>query len=334
MAENEGTVQTAGFKDRKTRLVVFGILQILFGGLCALLIPLMIMGMVMSAMQNNHAAQQLHWQTMVPGILVYAVAAVWFITMGIGSIRTRRWARALILISSWFWLVCGVLGFAVILRIVPAMYDQMGKDGKIPEAMIVGMKIGMMTFMAVAYVVIPGLLVLFYSGRDVKATCETRDPHIRWTDACPLPVLGVSVMCAVWAGSLLFMGVYGWVIPFFGTILSGLPGAIAIFVLILLLAYVARGMYKLDIQAWWCVLLVNVVWFLSAMITLSRVSMQTFYERMNFPEQQMENMKQFNMLWGHMMYLPMGFWVVIVGVYLLYIRKYFKHDSSQPAAQF
>jgi len=191
----------------------------------------------------------------------------------------------------------------------------------------------MMAFMAVFYVIIPGLLVLFYSGKDVKATCEYRDPHVRWTDKCPLPVLGVSLVCALWAVSLLFMGTYGWVIPFFGTILSGIPGAIVIFVLILLLAYIARGTYKLDIKAWWCVLLVNIVWFLSTIITFSCVSMQTFYEKMNFPEQQLEKMKQFIVLWEHIMYLPLVFWVVVVGVYLLYIRRYFTIASSQASVR-
>jgi len=332
MAEYE-TAQAAGFKDRKTRLVVFGILQIIFGGLCTLLVPFMILGMIMSATVNKgNAAAGASLRMMIPGILIYLLLAVWFIWMGIGSIRTRRWARALILVSSWLWLITGAIGFAFMLLFLPTMYDQMGESGQIPispqEAVVI-MKYTMMAFMAVFYVIIPGLLVLFYSGKDVKATCEYRDPHVRWTDKCPLPVLGVSLVCALWAVSLLFMGAYGWVIPFFGTILSGIPGAIVIFVLILLLAYIARGTYKLDIKAWWCVLLVNIVWFLSTIITFSCVSMQTFYEKMNFPEQQLEKMKQFIVLWEHIMYLPLVFWVVVVLAYLLYIQRYFVGVSSQ-----
>jgi hypothetical protein len=333
MAEFEGTPQIAGFTDRKTRLLVFGILQILFGGLCALLIPLMIFSMVMSATMNKDAANPVDGRMMIPGIGFYAAMAAWFIVMGIGSIRARRWARALVLVSSWLWLVCGVGGFVCIVLLMPAMYDQVGKDGKIPEAMIVGMKIGMLTFAAVFYIVIPGLLVLFYSGRDVKATCETRDPHVRWTDKCPLPVLGMSLMCTGWAFSLLYMGAYGWVLPFFGTILSGLPGAVVIFALLLLFAYTAYGLYKLDIKAWWCALLINVGWLLSTVITFSRVGMQAFYEKMNIPAQQMEQMKQFTTLWEQGMYIPLVIWLVVVGVYLLYIRKYFKSNLAGVLAQ-
>jgi hypothetical protein len=328
MTENEGTPQTAGFKDRKTRLLVFGILQVLFGGLCALFVPLMIFGMVMSATMKKDAAGAVRWQTMIPAIGVYAVMAAWFITMGIGSIRARRWARALVLISSWIWLIGGVMGFAFIVLLMPGIYDQVGKDGKIPEAMIVGMKVGMIAFAAVFYVIIPGLLVLFYSGLDVKATCESRDPRIRWTDKCPLPVLGMSLMCAVWAVSFLSMGIYGWALPFFGTILSGLPGAVVTFALLLLIAYTAYGLYRLDIKAWWCALLINVGWLVSTVITFSRVSMQAFYEKMNFPEQQLEQMKQFFAMWEQYMYIPLVLWLVVVGVYLLYIRRYFKSHSA------
>jgi hypothetical protein len=228
MAENEGVVQAADFKDRKTRLVVFGILQIIFGSLCALLVPLMILGVVMSATLKKGAAEAPSLRMMIPGIMVYVLLAIWFILMGIGSIGTKRWARALILVSSWLWLITGVLGFVFILLLMPAMYDKMGETGQMPKEMVVIMKYMMMVFMAVFYVVVPGLLVLFYSGRDVKATCEHRDPHIRWTDRCPPPVLAVSVVCAGWAASLLFTAAYGWVIPFFGTILSGVPGAIAV----------------------------------------------------------------------------------------------------------
>jgi hypothetical protein len=327
--KDEGTSQTAGFKDRKTRLVVFGILQIISGGLCALFVLLIIWGTIMSVITNKKAAHEVHWQTMAPEILLYVAMAAWLIWMGIGSIRTRRWARALILISSWLWLACGAFAGAFMLSLLPARYDQMEESGRIPTEIVTSVKFILIAIRVVLYVVIPGLLILFYSGRHVKATCEYRDPHIRWTDQCPLPVLGVSFVCAFWAVSLLSMGIYGWVIPFFGTILSGISGAIVIFGMILLLAYTVRGTYKLDIKAWWCILLVNVSWFLSMIITFSRVSIQTFYGKMGFSEQQLEEIKQFSMLREYTMYVLLVYSVVFVGVYLLYIRRYFTNVSLQ-----
>jgi hypothetical protein len=316
-------VQSPEFKDRKVRLIVFGILQIILGSLCALIVPLMILGM---AAAHKRAAEGVSLKTMISPVLVYVLLAVWFIWMGIGSLMVRRWARALILISSWFWLVCGVLGFVYVLWIMPNMYDKMAENGKISQAVITGMKIGMITFMAIFYVIIPGLLVLFYSGRNVKATCEYRDPKIRWTDKCPLPVLAISLMAAIGAISMLSMGIYNWTLPFFGVLLSGTAGAILVFVVIFLYAYAAWGLYKLDIKAWWVLLLMLIVWPVSMIITFSRVSIQDYYDKMGFSAQQLESMKQFNM--SNMIWFC-SLWAVVIIVYLLYIRKYFVSDQPE-----
>jgi hypothetical protein len=326
MAGREEMVQSLDFKDRKVRLVVFGILQIILGSICMLITPLMIFGMIVA---HKNAAEGINVRAMIPGVLLYISLAIWFIWMGIGSVRARRWARALILVSSWLWLVCGALGFVFMLRVIPNMYDKMAESGQIPKAAVIVMKCGIMTFMAVFYVIIPGLLVLFYSGGNVKATCEYRDPQIRWTDKCPLPVLAISLINVGWAISILWTGIYKWTIPFFGSILSGTPGAIVVLALILLLAYTAYGTYKLDIKAWWCALLVIIGWSLSAIITFSRVNIQTYYDKMGFSGQQLESMKQYSALLGSKMNLFFGFWAIVVIAYLVYIRRYFIGASQQ-----
>jgi hypothetical protein len=214
------------------------------------------------------------------------------------------------------------MGFVFAMTALPDMYDKMGETGKIPKAAAAVMKLVMAAFLAVVYVVMPGVLVLLYSGKDVKATCEYRDPRERWTDRCPLPVLAVSFVAALWAVSLLSMGIYNWAIPFFGRVLSGTSGAIVILVLTPVFVYIAWGTYKLDIKAWWCALLVHILWFLSAIMTFSMVSMEEFYEKMDFSQQQLDIIKQYSTIWSNMG-LYMGFWAIAVLVYLLYIRRYF-----------
>ncbi len=323
MAEYAESAQSTDFKDTKVRLVVLGVLQIIFGGFCALIAPLMMLGMIASAAAGQDAAEKVNVRMMIPGMLLYLLMAVWFIWMGIGSIMTRRWARALILIASWFWLIGGTGAFVFMLKFLPNIYEQMGQSGKISENAAVIMKFVMLAFMAVIYVIIPALFVLCYKGRNVKATCEYRDPHVRWTDKCPLPVLAMSMVCVFWAVSLLFLWGQRWTLPFFGTIISGVPGAIVALFWILVLAYITWGMYKLDIKAWWCVLLVNIFWLLSTIITFSRVSMLDFYEKMNLPKQQMEMMKQYSTASGSIMIWLFIFWFIVVLAYLLYIRRYF-----------
>ena len=328
MTDHEQTVQGSAFNDRKTGLVAFGILQIIFGGICALTVPLMIVGMIASTVLEDSSAP-MSVSRAIPAVLFYVLLAVWFICMGIGSIKARRWARALVLVSSWVWLIGGLSGLIFMLLFMPDMYDQMAKTEQIPQEMAVIMKYVMTGFMIVFYVIIPGLLVLFYGSKNVKATCEFRDPHVRWTDKCPLPVLALSLIFGFCAFSMSFMGSYGWAIPFFGFILSGITGAGVAMVAILLSAYVAWGTYKLSIKAWWCSVLLTVAWALSAGITFSRVSMWEFYEKMNFPEQQMEIMKHYGMPQGSTMALFAGLWVFGFLGYLLYTKRYFAPLSEQ-----
>ena len=265
---------------------------------------------------------------MIPGILVYVVAAVWFIWMGIGSVKARRWARALVLVSSWLWLICGIGGLFFIVLLMPDMYDKMGESGQMPPVAARIMTYIMIAFMTVFYVIIPAVLVLFYGSKNVKATCEFRDPQARWTDKCPLPVLALSLLFGFWAVSMPFTVFYGCAIPFFGSILTGLSGAGVVLLVALLAGYIAWGAYRLSINAWWCAVLLITTWALSTAITFSRVNILDFYEKMNFPEQQLETMKQFNISQGYMA-LFFGLWATGLLGYLLYTRRYFVPPAEQ-----
>lgn len=329
MTAHEEMMRISDFKDRKTGLLVFGILEVILGACFALMVPLMIFAMIASATLNKSPAAPMSAGMIIGGVLFYVLVAGWFIWMGIGSIKARRWARALWLVSSWLWLIGGINGLIFVLLLMPDMYSQMGKSGQMPQEMAVIMKYMMTGFFAVFYVIIPGALVLFYGSKNVKATCEFRDPHVRWTDKCPLPVLAVSLIFGLWVVSLAFMGFYGWAVPFFGLVLSGTPGALVALVVMLLSAYVAWGTYKLSIKAWWCSVLLAVAWTLSAGITFSHISMWEFYEKMNFPEQQMDIMRQYAMPQGSTMTLFVGFWVIGFLGFLLYTKRYFRLPSEQ-----
>ena len=328
MTDYEENTQAPDFKDRKTGLVVFGVLQILLGAFCALAIPMMIFGMLVSVLVDDAAAPPLNPITMIPGILVYALLAAWFISMGIGSVKARRWARALILVSSWFWLVCGICGVTFFLLFMPGMYDSMAETDEIPMEIISVIKFVTVVFMTIIYVLIPGALVFFYRSRHVKATCRFRDPQIRWTDKCPLPVLALSMLFAMWSVSLLTMGAYGWAFPFFGTILTGISGAAVVLVLILCLAYLARGTYRLSINAWWCAVLLTIAWGVSTIITFSRISILELYEKMNFPEEQLKGMREFMPHDSTMNLMFVLSFAAFLG-YLLYTKRFFKPHTPR-----
>ena len=335
MSNPEETVHCPDFKDMKTGLVVFGIIQIIFGGFCVLIIPFIIVGMLASILSSDSSAAPMSVRMMIPGVLFYVILAVWFIWMGIGSIKARRWARALILVTSWLWLICGAAGFVFVLLFMPNIYDQIGRNEQIPQAVVTIIEFAMIGFMTVFYVIIPFVFILFYGNKNVNATCKFRDPQVRWTDKCPLPVLAVSLMFVFWALSMLSMGFYSCTIPFFGFIISGATGAAVALVATFLFAYVAWGTYKLKINAWWCAVLLIIAWTLSMVITFSRVSMLDFYEKMGLPEQQLEIIKESCMPCRSTMVLFWG--ILFLGFlgYLLYTRRYFVappcHSERSPA---
>ena len=321
------------FKDRKTGLIVFGILEIIFGAFCALMVPLMIFGTLAATALNKSAAQSMSPDVMVPGILFYAFLAVWFIWLGIGSIKARRWARALWLIASLVWLISGIIGWVFTLLFLPDIYDQMGASGQMPQSVTTVVKTVMIGFMTVFYVIVPGILVLFYGSRHVKATCERMDPQVRWTDKCPLPVLAISLMAGFWAACMLFMGFYNWALPFFGYILTGMAGAAVAIASMLLLVYVAWGVYKLNIKAWWGAVLLTIIWGVSLQVTFSRMGLMEYYEKMNFHAEQLAIIKRCGVTQSSWIVMFSLLWVFVALAYLLCVRKYFPSSAQHNVSE-
>jgi peptidoglycan biosynthesis protein MviN/MurJ (putative lipid II flippase) len=112
----------AEFKDRRSGLIGLGILVILVGCVCALLVPLMLLGQAMSAKATGGEPD---YRMMIPAAVTYAVMAVAFVWLGIGSIMARRWARALLLILAWGWLVMGVVMVGFMAVFLPKILESL-----------------------------------------------------------------------------------------------------------------------------------------------------------------------------------------------------------------
>jgi MFS family permease len=283
------------YKDRRAGLIGFGILLVAAGCVCALFVPLMVVGQAMAAQTTGTA---LDIRMIIPSVMMYAGLAVAFVWVGIGSIRTRRWARALALILAWLWLVTGIftLGFMAVL--LPDLLSDLPSGGQpLPVAMRSAVMIVLLAIMGAVLVVLPGLLVLFYRSRHVKATCEARDPLPGWTEACPLPVLGLSLSLGFGAVSMLpSLVTYHSVVPWFGRLLSGAPGAVVILFMMALWSYCAWATYRLQPAGWWLSVVSSALMMLSAVVTLLRVDPIEMYRLMGFPEQQIDQMRQVGFL--------------------------------------
>src|SRR5688572_11913845 len=108
-------------RDRRTGLIVFGIMEIIIGCFCLLFVALMLVGQVMAAKATGNATP---FKMLLPSLLLYPVLAVGFIWLGIGSMTRRRWARAISLVVSWSWLVIGIVSVVAFLVMAPAIFRQ------------------------------------------------------------------------------------------------------------------------------------------------------------------------------------------------------------------
>lgn len=294
------------FKDRKTGLVIFGIIHLLIGASCALSVLLMIFAIIIVTVFGRSSDLPMSIGLLIPVVISYLLLAIWFIWLGIGSILARRWARALILISSWLWFICGAIGLIFNLLFMPDIYDY---------------KYIVMGFLLV---IIPAAFVLFYSSKHVKATCEQRDHQVRWTDKTPLPVITLSSILGGTAISMPLSALYRWTISFFGLVLSGIPGAVVVLIYFVLFAYAAWGTYKLRITAWWCGFLSNIALGVSMVTTFSRVNLLELGEKMGIPKEHLEIIQEFDMFQNpiHLIFLGLMF-IGFLG-FTLYTKRYFR----------
>lgn len=317
---------TTRYADRKAGLIVFGILTALMGFLCALLVPLMIVSSSMAPQGSPGTTSH----TLLPATIMYGGLAVIFIWLGIGSIMTRRWARALLLVLNASWLAMGVFAMGMMIFLLPKITAGLataphapGQPAPSPE-MAAAIKTFMLGMMAVIYIIIPGVWVLFYRSRHVKATCEALDPVERWTDRTPLPVLAICLWLPFSSAIMIMLGLaYNGVLPFFGNFISGPVGAGVCLLVALIFAYATWAMYHLRWSGWWSVMICMGFFVISAFFTYSRHSIDELYALAGYSEKELDQIRQFNLFDGKSLSWVTLLSMVPFGGYLLYLRRYF-----------
>jgi len=326
----ESTALPMPYKDRSAGLIVFGILTILLGCVAGLFVLLMLVGQAASARTTGASAP---FSTILPAISIYGVLAVALVWLGIGSIMARRWARALLLIFSWSWLIMGLFLVVVMAFLLPKILANIHASETTGQPAMPTVTIGVIVvftclMLGVLFVFLPAVWTFFYNSRHVKATCEARDPVTRWTDACPLPVLGFCLWLAFSVPMMLIMPIAAHgVMPFFGIFLTGVPGTMLCLAIAALWSYAAWLLYKLDVRGWWLVLIALCVFMASAFLTFARHDVLEMYRLMGYPEAQIEQIQKTGLLVGNRMSWLMSFSVLPFLGYLLFIRKFLLRKS-------
>lgn len=245
--------------DRRTGLIVFGIIQILLG-LCAAGFVLVVAAGHEFAQQSGAAPSE---SALASAVVVYGLAAAYLIAVGVGSIRCRRWARALTVVVSALWMAAGVVGGLMIAVVMPRV---IAAQGVANTTMSTGCVVAGVLVLGIA---LPLILFLFYRRADVRVTCERIDMKARWTDRVPLPVLAVILVLAFGAVALI-ANLASPRFTILGREVTGATAAITLFALAGLCAVLAVQLYRLKESAWWTLILLQLAGVGIAVTTLMR----------------------------------------------------------------
>ena len=308
-------VSASGFANRSLGLVIFGVIEILIGVFCALLVPLIL---VATSLAGNADLR-----TTMPSMVLYTVVATVFIWLGVGSIRARRWACELTLSLSWIWLVTGIGSMVVAAWLVPAMLRGMAAASDLPPNSVFIINLVILGIIGFFYVLLPGAFVLFYRSPHVAATCRARDRSPQWTDDLPRRLLTLVIVWALAAVSVLMMPAYGFVVPFFGVVLNGASGAAVWAAILAVCVVLTWGSARRAQWAWWGGIVAIILATLSSVITALRVDPAAFILAMDLPEQQTALLSGIAMPGRWVMALV---WVVVWGTFMAYlmtVRRFF-----------
>ena len=327
------------FKDRRTSLKVMGVLLIVFGAVSACFGGLTPLGMWMSTRVVPPAppgasatppvtqVELVDYRTMAMAGGFYLVAAALMIWVGVGSLRVRRWARPVMLVLCWSWLITGAVSF-VHMVLYGASVREMMSASMPPNSpppprfveQIVATVTGAVSFLLL--VVMPAVLTWLYQRRGVRETLEYFNQRHAWTDRCPTTVLAVATWLCVLAMGCAVYAIYA-VLPVYGHFVTGPPAVAGMVAFAALFAWLAYGVYRLRPAAWWASALASVLWTGSVVWTFTRLGYHEFYRQAGYSPRQIDLMMRFSGQWEDSTVWIMSLWVIVLLGCLLYVRKYF-----------
>jgi hypothetical protein len=322
------------YQDRSTGLILIGLLEIGLALLCLLLLAFMAMATL--SLAGTPAGQEagMNSRSMLGGGMVYLLAGAYFAILGVGTLRGRRWARTIGLVTSWIWLIVGVFSTLVLAFLLPRMMAGIsaaaGPSANPATGTFMAGCIGFFLFLI--YIVLPGLLVLFYRGSNVKATFAAKDPGIPWTDRVPAPVLALTLLLAFGAASTLF-GLFYRAYPLFGTFLTGIPAVLAFLATGAVCAALAWGVYQRKPAAWWACVVLFVLGCVNGLLLLFRNDgVREMYQAMGMPAAQVEQAEKMGLLEIYssplVRALMIAMWLGILG-FLVWVRRFFNGAAER-----
>jgi hypothetical protein len=334
------------FTDQRGVLRTLGVVLIVLGSFTTCLTFTLPMALIAPRMAGIPGPAP---RDLAAAALIYVLSSVVLITLGVGSLRIRRWSRPIVVIvggtaalgglaSTLSWLLFApsiqrTMAAAAAAANTPAAAPTTAAASTMPAtapatlsatppSVVYGITVGAVLGGVVFSVLLPGAFAWFYSRKSVRQTYDYFDPGPSWTDRAPTPVLALSFWLAI--GSLFALNFVLWgVAPVFGRLVTGVP-AIAVLVLAsAVLSALAIGVYRLNRLAWWATAAFVVIAMVSAATTYARVDPLDVYRLAGSPPAQVELLEQMGMARRSMLVgPPIVYGVALLG-YLMWVRKYF-----------
>lgn len=308
--------------DRSVGLIVFGTVDILFG---IFYFCLSMMLLLVISVAGLGGIKPVHfWMA----LLFCFFLTGWYVWMGLGSIRGRHWARALLLVGAWITLFFGTLFLALLLFLLPEVYNVVADSGLLSPSAALTVLALTVGFIALLQLVFPVGLIAFYGSRSVAATCERMNPESCWTDRTPLPLLALSVVCSVGCFLVVFSATTNYTVFFFGRVLSGWPGVLITGFISIVCGYVGWGAYARKMHAWWGAYAMIVIISASMMLTFSEMDMESMYAHMNYTVEQIEQLQQSRLFSPTTLVCIICVWGVVASSYLVWVRDLFRPEVA------
>jgi uncharacterized membrane protein len=321
--EETGGPSPRALRDRSRALVAFGWILIVVGALCALMALLSASLVLLARAAPGGAPVAFDPRMVLFNVVLYFSLAAAFVTLGIGSIRARRWALALTVVVAWVWLTFGVLGVLAMAVLVPKVFAAGAMAGGTPPGMITCVLVILLLFAALFFIVLPTVVLLFYRREDVRQTVVTRNSDPDWTDRVPLPILGLVLALAFGGFASVLSVPVARAVPVFGAVLKGWPAALVLLFFGAISFLLALGVYRRSMAAWWGLVALQIVG-LANIFTFGRLDMETLMRDMGYPPEQARIASQIDLFrnpW--FLGLMAAAWLALM-VFLLSIRKYFR----------
>jgi hypothetical protein len=252
-------------------------------------------------------------------VLFYVTLGACFAAIGAGSIRARRWARALALVAGWIWLATGVLCAVAVAFILPAAMSASGAPAVSAGCALIVAEVFLLVFL----VALPLALVLFYRREDVRLTAEWRNPQQDWSDRVHPTLLGVVAAFAFGGFACLLAVPFMRAVPLLGRVFTGVPAALLLIAFAAISLLLAWGSWRRSPAAWWGLIALQVFALVNC-LTLRSLDLSEYLRLSGYPEDQVRQAAEMNVLAS-----PAMLWIAILGsvallAFIVAIRRHFR----------